>query len=94
MLSRCVTSVLLHLTMISFESLYGQTAPFFQSEIMVNYDPAFLLGMGLIAHSTQVRGSKLPRQISDKSREFTGGKKRTALAETRQSTVSAHAIGL
>src|SRR5580693_3657263 len=94
MLSRCVTSVSLHLTIIFFESLCGQIAPFFQSEIMVNYDPAFLLGMGLTTHSTEVRGSELPTSGIRQIAPIRGREKETALAETRQSTVSAHAIGL
>jgi hypothetical protein len=60
---------------------------------MVNYDPAFLLGMGL-THSTEVRGSELPTSGIRQIAPIRGRQKETALAETRQSTVSAHAIGL
>jgi hypothetical protein len=61
---------------------------------MVNYDPAFLLGMGLTTHSTEVRGSELPTSGIRQIAPIRGREKETALAETRQSTVSAHAIGL
>ena len=61
---------------------------------MVNYGPAFLLGMGLTTHSTEVRGSELPTSGIRQIAPIRGREKETALAETRQSTVSAHAIGL
>jgi hypothetical protein len=61
---------------------------------MVNFDPAFLLGMGLTTHSTEVRGSELPTSGIRQIAPIRGREKETALGETRQSTVSAHAIGL
>jgi len=61
---------------------------------MVNLDPAFLLGIGLTTHSTEVRGSELSTSGIRQIAPIHGREKETALAVTRESTVSAHAIGL